>query len=183
MKPTGLGAGLVSTVVRPLIKKLFVPEGAGVGPADRPIPISSYVSFRGDKRTFTETDLRELAAELVRQALRAGGRPIPADEEGAVADALAITLHTLGDLDLTDAEAVALGHQALAARLRSASGRPERYLPRGATVLYERLVDTACLHILHLFTQRSAFVPRTLVEQSRSLAELIAEVDGSVNPD
>ncbi|MFD8411397.1 hypothetical protein ACFV2Q_06470 [Streptomyces sp. NPDC059650] len=40
-----------------------------------------------------ESDLRTLAAELIRRALRTGGeRPVAADEQQAVADALATTL-------------------------------------------------------------------------------------------
>ena len=92
-------------------------------------------------------------------------------------DALARTLHALGTLSLSDVQAVELGHSALAARLRAAAGAPERGLSADATYFYERLLDTTCLHILQFFTQRSPFVARTLVEQSRRQGELIAKVD------
>ncbi|WP_156727347.1 NACHT domain-containing protein [Streptomyces apocyni] len=181
MDPALIGVRLASNAVLPLVKKLFVAEGAGAGLVDKPIRISRLVSFRaalsGEKRTLVEADLRKLSAELVKQAVRAGERPVPPDEERAVADALAHTLHTLGDLDLSDVEAVQLGHEAFAASLRRASDRPDRHLSADATHLYARLLDTACLHILHFFTQRSTFVPRTLVEQSRRQGELVAKVD------
>jgi len=172
-----VGVRVASSIVAPLVRKLFVREGPGAGLADEPVRISGYVSFKGEKRTLNEDDLRKLAAELVKRAVRAGERPVPEDEERAVSEALARTLHTLGDLDLTDAEAVGLGHRAFATRLRSASGGPDRHLSSDATHLYERLLDVACLHILHFFTQRSEFVPRTLVEQSRRQTELVAKVD------
>ncbi|BBJ41984.1 ATP-binding protein [Streptomyces antimycoticus] len=181
--PAVIGARLASSVVAPLIKKLFVKEGPGAGLVNQPVRISSLVSFRGEKRTLTEKDLDKLAAELVAQATRHAGpgeRPCPADEDELVAEQLAITLYALGDLDMNDVQAVRLGHQGLAYELAHATrtrGRTTLRLSQGGTLLYERLLDSACLHILHFFTQRSAFVPRTLVEQSGRLSELITKID------
>ncbi|MFD3572939.1 NACHT domain-containing protein [Streptomyces sp. NPDC058644] len=180
MDPAVIGARLASGVAAPLIKKLFVREGPGAGLVDRPVRLSALVSFKGEKRTLTEKDLARLAGELVHQALRTGERAIADDERRAVTDALSRTLHALGDLTLSDVEAVELGPQRLAARLRGAAGAPERTLSADATYFYERLLDTTCLHILQFFTQRSSFVARTLVEQSRRQAELITKVDGLI---
>ncbi|MEV0324259.1 NACHT domain-containing protein [Streptomyces sp. NPDC050658] len=177
MDPAVIGTRLVSSAVAPLIKKLFVREGPGAGLVDRPVRLSGLVSFRGEKRTLTRQDLAGLAAELVRHALRAGERPVTADEQQAVTDALTRTLHALGDLSLTDVEAVELGHEALAVRLRRAAPAPERELSSDATYFYERLLESTCLHVLHFFTQRSAFVAATLVAQSRRQSELIAKTD------
>ncbi|GGL88776.1 ATP-binding protein [Streptomyces fumigatiscleroticus] len=181
MEPMAVGVKLASGVVKPLIRKLFVADGPGAGLVDRPVRISGLVSFRalkgGEKRTLDRSDLHRLSAELVRQALRTGERPLPADEEQAVVHALTDTLHALGDLTMTDVQAVELGHEALAAGLRSASGHPARDLSLDASLFYGRLLDTACLHVLHFFTQRSAFVARSLVEQTRRQRELIAKVD------
>ncbi|MCG0287806.1 NACHT domain-containing NTPase [Streptomyces sp. PSAA01] len=183
MDPAVIGARLASSVVAPLIKKLFVKEGPGAGLVDQPVRISSLVSFRGEKRTLTEKDLDKLAAELVAQATRHAGpgeRPCPADEDELVAEQLATTLYALGDLDMNDVQAVQLGRQGLAYELAHATrtrGRTTLRLSQGGTLLYERLLDTACLHILHFFTQRSAFIPRTLVEQSGQLSELITKID------
>ncbi|MEV0527215.1 NACHT domain-containing protein [Streptomyces sp. NPDC050439] len=180
MDPAAIGSvsRLASSVVTPLVKRLFVREGPGAGLVEKPVRLSGLVSFRGEKRKLTDKDLAKLAAELVRQAVRASGESaVPADEEQAVVDALARTLHALGDLTLTDVQAVELGHNALALRLRRASGNPDRDLSADAAYFYDRLLDTTCLHILHFFTQRSAFVARTLVEQSRRQSELITKID------
>ncbi|MGW7069600.1 NACHT domain-containing protein [Streptomyces sp. NPDC054855] len=180
MDPAAIGSvtRLASSVVTPLVKRLFVREGPGAGLVENPVRLSGLVSFRGEKRKLTDKDLARLAAELVRQAVRASGESaVPADEEQAVVDALARTLHALGDLTLTDVQAVELGHNALALRLRRASGNPDRDLSADAAYFYDRLLDTTCLHILHFFTQRSAFVARTLVEQSRRQSELITKID------
>jgi hypothetical protein len=142
------------------------------------VRISGHVSFRGEKRTLTKPDLHRLSAELVRQALRGDGeRPVAPDEEQAVVRALADTLYALGDLTMTDVQAVELGHESLDAALRAASGHPERHLSLDASLFHGSLLDTACLHILHFFTQRSTFVPRALVEQTRRQRELVAKVD------
>ncbi|WP_329228900.1 NACHT domain-containing protein [Streptomyces canus] len=177
MEPTAIGARLASAAIGPLIKKLFVSEGSGAGLVDNPVRISAYVSFRGEKRTLTDADVGRLADRLVRQALRAGERPVAADEQQAVTDALAVTLRALGDITATDLDAVRLGHREFARSLRRASGSPERHLSADGTYFYESLLDTACLHILHFFTQRSTFVAHALVEQARSLGELVVKLD------
>ncbi|MEU4885276.1 MULTISPECIES: NACHT domain-containing protein [Streptomyces] len=177
MDPAVVGARVASAAVAPLIKRLFVREGPGAGLLDRPVRLSGHLSFTGEKRALTEQDLRKLATELVRRAVAAGERPVPEDEEEAVAEALARSLHALGGLAMDDVQAVRLGHTHLARELRSAADRPDRLLSADATGLFERLLDTACLHILHFFTQRSSFVARSAVEQARSQAELIAKTD------
>ncbi|MZE79030.1 NACHT domain-containing protein [Streptomyces xinghaiensis] len=177
MDPAVVGARVASAAVAPLIKKLFVREGPGAGLLDRPVRLSGLLSFTGEKRTLIERDLRKLAAELVRRAVAAGERPVPEDEEEAVADALARSLHALGDLAMDDVQAVRLGHTHLARELHRTAGRPDRLLSADAAGLYERLLDTACLHVLHFFTQRSSFVARSAVEQARGQAELIAKTD------
>ncbi|MFI7358745.1 NACHT domain-containing protein [Streptomyces avidinii] len=185
MEPGTIGIRLASAAIGPLVKKLFVTEGGGAGLVDKPIRISGHVSFTGEKRTLTEADLRTLAAKLVKQALRTGERPIPADEQQAVTDALAQTLRGLGDLTMTDLDAVRLGSAAFARELRAVGrrGRAERELSADATYFHERLVDAACLHILQFFTQRSTFVAHALVEQTRGIAELTAKVDELIRRD
>lgn len=169
MDPTVIGTRLASSVVGPLVKQLFVREGPGAGLVDRPVRLSALVSFRGEKRTLGEKELRRLVRELVERAAPAEAEP------EAVSDALVRTLHALGDLDLDDLQAVRLGHKALAEKLYTQAGGHAfvRHLGEDSAALYSQLLDTACLHILHFFTQRSAFVARTLVEQSRQLDELI----------
>jgi hypothetical protein len=177
MEPTTTGVKLASSVVTPLIKKLFVTEGPGAGLVDRPTRISGFVSFKGEKRTLDKPALHKLSAAVVHQSLKTGERPIPPDEEQAVVHALTDTLYALGDLTMTDVQAVELGHEALAATLRAASGKPDRSLSLDASLFYFRLLTTTCLHVVHFFTQRSTFVSRTLVEQTRRQRELIAKVD------
>ncbi|WP_421108776.1 NACHT domain-containing protein [Streptomyces sp. NEAU-S77] len=180
MDPAVIGARLASSAVAPLVKKLFVQEGPGAGLVDRPVRISSLVSFRGEKRTLTDKDLRKLAAELVERAMAGAGpgeRPIPADEAEPLTDALARSLHSLGDLTMDDVQAVRFGHRVLAKDLHYKAELPDAQLSLNASRLYRNLLDTACLHILHFFTQRSTFVARTLVEQSGQLTELITKID------
>ncbi|WP_129294907.1 NACHT domain-containing protein [Streptomyces lydicus] len=180
MDPSAVGIRLASGVVAPLVKKLFVKEGPGAGLVDRPVRISRLVTFTGEKRALTDKDLRTLASELVDRAVRAAGpgeRPLPADEEPAVADALAATLRGLGALDMDDVQAVRLGADGLAGRLKAVRPGAVRGLSRDAELLHDTLLGIACLHIVHFFTQRSAFVARTLVQQSRNLDSLITAMD------
>ncbi|RSN51634.1 ATP-binding protein [Streptomyces sp. WAC 04229] len=177
MEPTVLGGKLASSLVAPLVKKLFVTGGPGAALVDRPVRLTGLVSFRGEQRTLGEKEVRGLAGRLVGDALDSPGeRPFPRDEETAVADALAARLLALGDLDMDDVQAVRLGHRELAARLRTAAG-PRDGLSADAGHFLDSATEWACLHILEFFTRRSTFVARTLVEQTRGQAELIAKVD------
>ncbi|MFF9900826.1 NACHT domain-containing protein [Streptomyces longispororuber] len=177
MDPAVLGTRLASSALVPLVRKLFVREGPGAGLADRPVRLSALVSFRGERRTLDERGVRKLAGRLVRHAVESPGEaPFPADEEAAVTDALARRLLALGDLDMDDVQAVHLGHRELARKLHTRSTAPMG-LSTDATVFLDSVTEWACVHVLHFFTQRSTFVARTLVEQSRTQAELIAKVD------
>ncbi|MFG3496788.1 NACHT domain-containing protein [Streptomyces sp. NPDC047886] len=178
MDPAVVGARLASSLIAPVVKKLFRRDGPGAGLVDSPVRLSALVSFRGEKRTLAERDVRRLGAALVRQAGVAsrGEAPFPASEETAVADALTDRLLALGDLDMDDVQAVRLGHGELARRLRALAPTPD-HLSSDSGYFLDSLTEWACLHVLDFFTRRSTFVARTLVEQSRAHAELIARVD------
>ncbi|MBB4788643.1 NACHT domain-containing protein [Streptomyces rapamycinicus] len=180
MDPSVFGTKLASSLVAPLVRRLFVREGPGAGLVQRPVRMSGLVSFRGEKRTLGETELRGLVRELVDRAARETREsPLDGAELEAVTDALELTVLALGDLDLDDAQAVRLGHEKLAARLYAQAGGKElvRFLSEDSVSLYSELLNSSSLHILHFFAQRSTFVARTLVEQSRQLEELITRTD------
>ncbi|MEU9863556.1 NACHT domain-containing protein [Streptomyces sp. NPDC047971] len=174
-----MGTRLASSAMGPLLKRLLVSDGPGAGipGSARRIRLSGLVSFRGEKRTLTEKDVRKLAATLVERAAAGPGEPpFPADETEALTDTLAATLLALGDLDMDDVQAVHLGAPALARSLRTAAPAPDG-LSADSVHFLGSLTEWACLHILEFFTQRSTFVARTLVEQSRGRQELTAKVD------
>ncbi|MEV5841505.1 NACHT domain-containing protein [Streptomyces sp. NPDC051985] len=177
MEPTVLGGKLASSLMGPLLKKLFVADGPGAGLVDRPVRLKSLVSFRGEKRALVEKDVHKLAEHLVRQAADSPGEPpFRAREQIAVADALARRLLALGDLDMDDLQAVRLGHRDLATKLTRAAAAPDG-LSADADHFLDSATEWACLQILEFFTRRSTFVARTLVEQTRAQAELIAKID------
>ncbi|WP_353943211.1 NACHT domain-containing protein [Streptomyces sp. HUAS MG91] len=176
MDPAVLGTRLASSALVPALRKLIVQEGPGAGLTDRPVRLSGLVSFRGEKRTLTGDDLLRLARRTVTAALDGPGEePFPAAETEAVVHALADTLHALGDLAMDDVQAVRLGHSALARALRRAA--PDPGLSADADLFLDTVTGWACEHLLQFFTQRSTFVARTLVEQSRGQHELLARTD------
>jgi len=177
MEPAVLGGKLASSLITPLLKKLFVPDAPGAGLVDRPVRLSSLVSFKGEKRTLTEKDVHKLADRLVARAVDSPGEaPFPPDEQPAVTDALARRLLALGDLDMDDVQAVRLGHRHLARQLEHGAPAPAG-LSTDARYFLDNATEWACLQILEFFTRRSTFVARTLVEQTRTQAELIARID------
>ncbi|NBE50108.1 NACHT domain-containing protein [Streptomyces sp. YC537] len=78
---------------------------------------------------------------------------------------------------MDDVQAVRLGHLELSQHLRAQSRAATIGLSSDAIALHAAVMDTACLHILNFFTQRSTFVARTLLEQSRSIEELARRID------
>ncbi|MFI5476326.1 NACHT domain-containing protein [Streptomyces cacaoi] len=177
MEPTVLGGRMASALIAPLLRKLFAPEAPGAGLVDRPVRLKDLVSFRGEKRALTEREVRRLADELVARAVSSPGEPpFPAAEQPAVADALSTRLLALGDLDMDDVQAVRLGHRELADRLRTESADADG-LSADAQYFLDSATEWSCLQILDFFTRRSTFVARTLVEQTRAQAHLIARVD------
>ncbi|MFB7583773.1 NACHT domain-containing protein [Streptomyces hydrogenans] len=179
MEPALIGTRLASAAIGPLLRKLLAGDGPGAGltGADRPVRLASLLSFRGEKRTLTEKDVRKLAATLVARTCEGpGGPPFPPDETEAVTDALAAHLLALGDLDMDDVQAVHLGPRALARRLRAAAPAPDG-LATDSVLYLDTATEWACHHILEFFTRRSSFVARTLVEQTRGQAALARKVD------
>jgi hypothetical protein len=177
MEPAVLGGKLASGLITPLLKRLFVPDSPGAGLVGRPVRLSALVSFKGEKRTLTEKDVHKLADRLVARAVDSPGEaPFPLAEQTAVADALARRLLSLGDLDMDDVQAVRLGQRELARQLECRAPAPDG-LSTDACHFLDSATEWACLQILEFFTRRSTFVARTLVEQTRTQAELIARVD------
>ncbi|MGW6246120.1 NACHT domain-containing protein [Streptomyces roseolus] len=186
MEPALIGTRLASAAIGPLLKKLLAGDapGAGLTGTDRPVRLASLLSFRGEKRTLTEKDVRKLAATLVARTCEGPGEPpFPADEIEAVTDSLAANLLALGDLDMDDVQAVHLGHEALARRLRAAAPAPDG-LSADSVHYLEAATARACRHILEFFTSRPSFLARTLVEQTRGQAALAAKLDvvAAANP-
>ncbi|MFE0176576.1 NACHT domain-containing protein [Streptomyces sp. NPDC059002] len=164
-----VGLRIASSVMVPLIKRLLLPpKGPGAEFGERPVRIGRLLSFTGDRRTLGEADLYQLARELVRRAMRAAGPhdpPIAPDEQNAVGYALGHTLRALGDLDMDDVQAYDLGPEKLAAALVRASAPETRaLLSADAARLHDRLLVTACLHLVHQFSLRPGFAGRTQVE-------------------
>ncbi|MEU6993077.1 NACHT domain-containing protein [Streptomyces sp. NPDC046465] len=178
--PGALGARLASSAVAPLVKKLFVKDQPGAGLVAKPVRISALVSFSGEKRSVTPKDVEKIADELVRRALKATGpgeRPVEAAEAVAVRTALALSLSALGTLTIEDYEAVALGPEEFARRLRERATVSIFGLSADGELFYERLLHTASLHILNFFTQRSTYIARQQTAQSQQLARLVKAVD------
>ncbi|MCX5336848.1 NACHT domain-containing protein [Streptomyces sp. NBC_00140] len=152
-------------------------DGPGAGLVDRPVRLKELVSFRGEKRILGEKDVHKLATYLVQEAIDSPGeRPFRTQERVAVADALARRLLALGDLDMSDVQAVRLGQRELARTLRRQGPEPDG-LSSDAQYFLDSATEWACLQILEFFTRRSTFVARTLVEQTRTQTDLITKVD------
>ncbi|MBL1107104.1 NACHT domain-containing protein [Streptomyces sp. 5-8] len=177
MEPTAIGGKLASGLIVSLLKRLFPADGPGAGLVARPVRLGELVSFRGEKRTLGEKEIRGLATQWVRTALDAPGEPpFAQDERTAVTEALTRRLLALGDLDMDIVQAVRLGDGALARRLKEAAPQGDG-LSADACLFLDGATEWACGQILEFFTRRSTFAARSAVEQSRAQARTAADVE------
>ncbi|MET7641994.1 NACHT domain-containing protein [Streptomyces sp. NPDC005438] len=158
---------LSSADIAPLIGRLL---------RARPLPvgeelIASQVAFRGANPTLDHAGLESLAAGMVELGASAGYPP--PDERRAVGEQLARMLATMGELEVTDVQAVRDGAHAYARRLRAAAPGPERALTFRAASFHDSLLDNVCLHLLHHLTQRSAYIAEHLGERGHRIGQLV----------
>ncbi|WP_314178320.1 NACHT domain-containing protein [Streptomyces winkii] len=164
---------LASSVADPLIGRLLSPEPPRTEPSGSGRLIAGLVSFRGGDAAVGWEELLEVARELVTLGLAAAGQRLPAEEEAGVAAVLARTLWVIGELDTTDAQAVRLGPQDYARRLRSAVPGADRELTSEAAWFHDSLLVTICLHLLHLLIVRSPDLAERMPERSHRIGQLV----------
>ena len=169
----------VSAIVGPMVRKLFARPGHGAGLVHEPVRISSMVAWRGEKRTLTPKDVHALVEELVKRSMviEPSDPLLGAGERMAVTDALTTTLLAMGEIGMSDVQAVRLGHRALAHTLKKRAPAATKHLSTDGTNAFNSLLDLCCLHILNFFTQRSTFIARTLVEATVRLEEQSKKLD------
>jgi hypothetical protein len=176
MEPlTSIGHVLPAAVGKALVNRLFSPPAPGAGLVDDPVRLGGWVSWRGGKREVAQREIAKLLRKLELRATDADPRLRfvgPAQGE-LVAKAVAATLMALDSITMDDVQAAALDPRRLATTL-SAAADPEvtDQLGEQAKVLYERLLATACLHILEFFSRRPEFLARTSIEQARQVKDL-----------
>ncbi|TDC04797.1 ATP-binding protein, partial [Streptomyces sp. 8K308] len=179
MDPTTVGTRIASTAIAPLIKRLFRQDGPGAGLVDKPVRVSSLVSFKGEKHTLSTDDLRKIGKGVFQSWIKAneGQVELSAEAQRDMRFALGQALSRLGSLDMDDVQAVQLGPDGLARQLRGRRSDFRSFFSTEVWQAHNELLQTVCLHILNFFTQRSTFVARTLVEQSQQLDRAIARID------
>ncbi|WP_306316807.1 MULTISPECIES: NACHT domain-containing NTPase [unclassified Streptomyces] len=146
-------------------------------PLDRPVPVRRLLSFSGGRGTMTPADLHRLTREMVRRAERVSPQPLPVEEHPAVAQALARSFTAMGEVTMSDAEAVAMGPTGFTEHLRSRSRDAARDLSADAAATYGALLTVSVTQFLRLLEQRPGFAARVHDEQHRHLAEHAARVD------
>jgi hypothetical protein len=163
---------LTSTAAAPLVRGLFVTR---VPAADEEL-IASLVAFRGDAYG-GYPELERIAAEFVR--LGSAQTAPPPEETPAVAAVLARTLYGLGELDITDLQAVRMGPQDYARRLRAAALGADRDLSAEAAWFHDSLLVAVCLHTLHHLIDRSPYLAGRLPERCHRIRQLVDLADVS----
>ena len=161
-----------SHLAAPLVRRLFR------APARPPVfsePVPGFVSWRGAEATATPDDVHRTAADLVH--LAAERHSAPTAELAPVVDVLARTLLAIAEVDVTDADAVRLGPQDYARRLRGAVQGADRELSPDAAWFHDALLVSVCLHVLHHLVRRSAYLQRQLPGRASRIAQLVDQGD------
>ncbi|MFE0101459.1 NACHT domain-containing protein [Streptomyces sp. NPDC059009] len=157
-----------STTAAPLIQRLFqIPSD----PPTAPELIAARTTWRGPHAPAGPDDVHHTAGELIQ--LAAETHSAPTAELEAVAQVLTRTLLAAGELDLTDADAVRLGPQDYARRLRGAVQGADRALTPDAAWFHDELLVAVCLHVLHHLVRHSPYIQRHLPERSSRIRQLV----------
>lgn len=164
---------IASSAAQPLIARLLIPGVRRTPSSGSGQLVAGLVSFRGESPTMSWTELLEVAGELVRLGLIAEEQRLPAAEESGVATVLARTLWVIGELDTTDTQALRLGPQDYARRLRSAVPGADRELTSEAAWFHDSLLVTICLHLLHLLIMRDEDLAELMPERSHRIGQLV----------
>ncbi|WP_326688779.1 MULTISPECIES: NACHT domain-containing protein [unclassified Streptomyces] len=163
---------LASTVADPLVSQLLLPVEATPDNAQTEDELlARLVSFRGESPPMSYESLLSLVGELV--ALTASGYRLLPQDEAPVAGVLSRTLWIAGELDTTDVQAVRLGPQDFARKLRSAVPGADRELSPDAAWFHDRLLVTVCLHLLHHLIRRSPRLAERMPERAHRIRQLI----------
>ncbi|MEV5980854.1 NACHT domain-containing protein [Streptomyces sp. NPDC052114] len=157
-----------SAASAPLVRRLFRTP-------DRPPPapelVAPLTTWRGADAPADPDEVHRTAAEFLQ--LAAETHTTPTAELPAVADVLTRTLLAIGELDLTDADAVRLGPQDYARRLRGAVQGADRGLSPEAAWFHDELLVAVCLHVLHHLVRRSPHIQRHLPERASRIRQLV----------
>ncbi|MBZ6132981.1 NACHT domain-containing protein [Streptomyces olivaceus] len=157
-----------SHLAAPLVHRLFR------APARPPVfsePVPGLAAWRGPEASATPDDVHRTAADLVH--LAAERQAAPHAELAPVVDVLARTLLAIADVDVTDADAVRLGPQDYARRLRGAVQGADRELSPDAAWFHDALLVSVCLHVLHHLVRRSPYLQRQLPGRAGRIAQLV----------
>ncbi|MFC8870245.1 NACHT domain-containing protein [Streptomyces sp. NPDC057148] len=158
---------LPSGLAAPLVSGLFGVPGR---PPTAPEPVPALTSWQG-----RPDDVHRTAADLVH--LAAERHAAPAAELPSVVDVLARTLLAIAEVDVTDADAVRLGPQGYARRLRGAVQGADRGLSPDAAWFHDALLVSVCLHVLHHLVRRSPHLQRRLPGRASRIAQLVDLAD------
>ncbi|GAA4010400.1 NACHT domain-containing protein [Streptomyces marokkonensis] len=152
----------------PLVRRLFRDP---VRPPVFSEPVPGLVTWRGPDAPAIPDDVHRTAADLVH--LAAERHTAPTAELAPVVDVLARTLLAIAEVDVTDADAVRLGPQDYARRLRGAVQGADRELSPDAAWFHDALLVSVCLHVLHHLVRRSPYLQRHLAGRAGRIAQLV----------
>ncbi|MEV7193840.1 NACHT domain-containing protein [Streptomyces sp. NPDC093510] len=159
----------------PLVQRFFrVPPR----PPTTPELIAALTTWRGPDAPAGPDDVHRTAADFIQ--LAAETHTTPTAELPEVADVLTRTLLAVGELDLTDADAVRLGPQDYARRLRGAVQGADRGLSPDAAWFHDELLVAVCLHVLHHLVRRSPYIQRHMPERASRVRQLVDLNDAEV---
>ncbi|MFI2617683.1 NACHT domain-containing protein [Streptomyces sp. NPDC018584] len=157
-----------SALALPLVQRFFRTPHR---PPRAPDLIAALTTWRGPDASAGPDLVHRTAADFVQ--LAAETHTAATAELPAVTDVLTRTLLAVGELDLTDADAVRLGPQDYARRLRGAVQGADRALTPAAAWFHDELLVSVCLHLLHHLVRRSPYIQRHLAERASRIRQLV----------
>ncbi|WP_436771947.1 NACHT domain-containing protein [Yinghuangia sp. YIM S09857] len=165
----------LAPVVASAIARARAPK-PGARTVDDAVRVGRRTVLRRPRAALDEADVRRLADALTVRLTRAHDQfaELEPDEGAYVLACVTAVLDT--NLTMDDIQAARSDPALLRAQLTARTTLPARNGPplRGdGADLHDILLDACCAQLVEHFTARPEFVPRTLVEQSRDLGEVL----------
>ncbi|EGJ73751.1 putative signal transduction protein with Nacht domain [Streptomyces sp. Tu6071] len=164
-----LAKGVLVPIVRKLVSTSVPPAAYG----NKPVRLRSLSTFLGQEGRLSSAQVEKVCKEIVAKAVAAqgrGGSPALVEGQDALAAALAVRLHALGDLTIDEAFAYDMNETRFARRLWDAGGHVE--LPDRLEPWFESLAVLVCRDLLAHFTTLPGFEARAHIETVSRVSHL-----------
>jgi hypothetical protein len=163
----------ISSVGQALISQLLEPP-TGAYLTDEPVHLNRWVIWRQADKAVYRHGLAKVLKQVVKNvtATTDAYESLDNKEIDLVIDNVAQSLMAIEMLTMDQVQIANLDSWRLAEQIEAHAPPRKRYDKHVCRVLHNQIILECCDHLIDYFTSRPEFIARTLVEQSRNIADI-----------